>query len=121
MDVSKNLGNEPHFDVNDAGPGISIWLMENPDNEHKEPYFILPNCSINGSKGVAIKLYHGIIIEWDGRLLKHCTQHPGNVLNNTLFGLFFGPKKSNCLQRKGNGNIYIGLKSVVQAALDKMK
>ena len=63
MDVSINLGNNPHFDVNDAGPGISIWLMENPDNEHKEPYFILPNCSINGSKGVAIKLYHGIIIE----------------------------------------------------------
>ena len=67
--------------------------MENPDNEYKEWYFILRSCSTNGSKGVTIKLYHGIIIEWDGRLLKHCTQQLGNVLNNILFGLFFGPKK----------------------------
>ena len=36
-----------------------------------------------------------------------------------LFSLLFGPKKSNCLHSKGN--IYIGLKSIVQAALDQMK
>jgi hypothetical protein len=63
MDVSKDLGNEPHFDVNDAGPGISIWLMDNPKKENEDWYFILQNCSVNGSQGVAIKLHHGIMIE----------------------------------------------------------
>ena len=93
MDVSVNLGNYPHFIINDAGVGIIIWVMKNPKNENEDLSFILPNCSVNGSKGVAVKLHHGIMIEWDGLVLKHCTTHPGSVSDNTLFGLFLETKK----------------------------
>ena len=126
MDISKDLGNEPHFDVNDAGPGISIWLMECPEKKHEDWYFLLPNCSVQGSKGVAIKLYHGTIIEWDGRKVKHCTAHPGTVIDNALFGLSMGPKRCNCDFKDKNGTnkqgeLYIGVKEEVEVALRDIK
>jgi hypothetical protein len=46
---------------------------------------------------VAIKLDHGIMIQWNGRELKHCTMDPGTVDEcNTLIGMFMGPKDRFC-------------------------
>ncbi len=45
----------------------------------KEWYFVLPNVfgKKNGSgktyNGMAIRLTHGVLISWDGRLIRHCT------------------------------------------------
>ena len=95
IDISVNLVNAPHFDMGDYGYGIGLWLssdsMPNPNW-----YFILPNASINGSHGVAIKLDHGIMIEWNGTEIKHCSSDPGYNKNQTLFGTFIGPKKNFC-------------------------
>ena len=92
IDASFNLVNAAHFDNGDAGPGIGIWLSSNA-KETKIWYFVLPNSSINGSKGVAIKLFHGCMIEWDGTKVKHCSMH-GNDHDKDLglVGLFMGPK-----------------------------
>lgn len=92
IDISVNLVNEPHFDMGDTGYGVGVWLSsDGKSNPHW--YFILPNASIAGSKGVAIKLDHGIMIEWNGTEIKHCSSDPGFNKDQTLFGLFMGPKR----------------------------
>ena len=77
IDMSVNLGNSSHYDVHDASQGFSIWteeLIGQADNW----FFIMPN--IYGQRpdgtpfsGLAVKLYHGTAISWDGRVIRHCT------------------------------------------------
>jgi hypothetical protein len=67
MDLSVNLSNSSHYDVNDASQGFSIWTEERPGTT-KSWYFVLPN--MNGKfpdsereyYGIAIKLTHGVLI-----------------------------------------------------------
>ena len=44
------------------------------------------------SKGVAIKLCHGLLIEWNGTKVKHCTMVPIISKETNLFGIMLGPK-----------------------------
>ena len=90
IDFSRNLGGTSHYDLGDGSPGIGIWWQGGTGNIDNIPwYFLFPNASINGSRGVAIKLNHGMMIKWDGREIKHCTFHPGDVpRETTLFGAF---------------------------------
>ena len=103
IDISQNLGNASHYDASDASPGIGIWFRFSEDESIYDPkdrwYFILPNLSIvdsdgKESKGVAIKLHHGAMIKWDGRYVKHCTMHRGDIEDKDipLFGVFAGAK-----------------------------
>ena len=77
-DVSVDLSNASHYDVNDASQSFSIWTEDFP-NTTLNWYLVLPNVygtkSHNGRNynGVAIKLTHGTLISWDGRLIRHCT------------------------------------------------
>ncbi|KAI2514182.1 hypothetical protein MHU86_75 [Fragilaria crotonensis] len=99
MDLIVNLFTSSHYDVNNvngASQGFSIWTEERSGTT-KSWYFVLPN--MNGTfpdsereyYGIAIKLTHGVLISWDGRLIRHCTsvmsRHGGNV-----FGTFFAAK-----------------------------
>ena len=95
MDLSVNLSNSSHYDVNDASQGFSIWTEEHPGTTD-DWYFVLPNMHgtfPNSDKeyyGIAIKLTHGVLISWDGRRIRHCTSmmnRRGNV-----FGTFFAAK-----------------------------
>ena len=95
LDFSRNLGGNSHYDLGDGGPGVGLWWTDSSDNKFvaKNWYFLLPNASIDGSHGVAIKLFDGIMIKWDGRAIKHCTFNPG--LSNgqtTLYGCFSCPR-----------------------------
>jgi hypothetical protein len=93
MDVSINLRNASHFDNGDIRYGVGIWLSRN-ESEFKNWFFLLPNTSINGSKGAAIKLYHGLMIEWNGTMVKYCTMDPGDVGDDiVLVGILLVPKK----------------------------
>ena len=77
IDMSVDLANASHFDINDASQGFSVWTEEKPglaDNW----YFVMPNLhgvSVDGKafEGVAIKLRHGTAISWDGHIIRHCT------------------------------------------------
>jgi hypothetical protein len=77
IDLSFNLGNSSHFDVNDASQGYSCWTEEML-GWGENWYFVMPN--VEGKRpdgteyhGLAIKLGHGIAISWDGRVVRHCT------------------------------------------------
>jgi hypothetical protein len=56
-------------------------------------YFILPNMHVETSQGsysgVAIKLYDGVVISWDGRVIKHCTSvtdiGPGQCVSSVFW------------------------------------
>jgi hypothetical protein len=96
LDLSVNLSSASHYDVNDASQGFSIWTEDEPGTT-KNWYFVLPNLvgtfpdSDCEYKGIAIKLSHGVLVSWDGRLIRHCTsvktRHAGN-----FFGTFFAAK-----------------------------
>ena len=85
MDVSINLANSSHYDSNDASQGLTIWTEEYPGTT-KDWYFVLPNMrgKFPGTdreyNGIAIKLSHGVLIGWDGRLMRHGTSDQCLVL-----------------------------------------
>ena len=77
--VSINLANPAHIDVDDAGRSHALWLRnlwQQPDPEHW--FFLLPDV------GLAIRLRHGCCISWDGRAVSHCTSVPGSVADGEM-------------------------------------
>ena len=96
MDLSVNLSNSSHYDVNDGCQGFSIWTEDNPGST-KNLYFILPNVegqfpnSDRKFSGIAIALRHGVLISRDRRLLRHCTSHIESRTGN-VYGSFFAAK-----------------------------
>ena len=78
MDVSFELLNAAHLDVNDASVCFNIWTEDVPGSA-KTWYLVLPNLfgkhpdTKRDYLGVAIKLSHGVLISWDGRVVRHCT------------------------------------------------
>ncbi len=80
IDMSVDLGNSSHFDVNDASQAFSVWLEEMVGHEENR-FFVLPN--VHGVRleqgkqiefqGMAVKLGHGVAISWDSRKIRHCT------------------------------------------------
>jgi hypothetical protein len=99
MDISCNLQNSAHYDVNDASTGYAVWTETRPGNQKQRWYFVLPNVfgkypNNDTYEGIAIALEDGVAISWDGRRIKHCsyfiesTKHP----NNFLYGTFCGTK-----------------------------
>jgi hypothetical protein len=93
MDISIDLGNSTHYDVNDSSPGFSIWTETNR-GEADNWFFVLPNILIRHNdktyNGVAIRLYHGAVVSWDGRIIRHGTTKTstGSKSNHT-FGWFW--------------------------------
>ncbi len=96
MDLSINLANSSHYDVNDASQGFTIWTEDNPGTT-EDWYFVLPNMkgkfpgTDRDYKGIAIKLSDGVLIGWDGRLIRHGTSMAGSRVGN-IYGTFFAPK-----------------------------
>ncbi|KAI2495151.1 hypothetical protein MHU86_19382 [Fragilaria crotonensis] len=112
VDMSINLGNSSHFDVNDASQGFSLWTEEVPGCGENW-YFVLPN--VHGLRpdgrtkfrGMAVKLGHGVAISWDGRVIRHCssvscpdgkefgfvTRGRDSSFRNHLYGTFTAAKE----------------------------
>ena len=95
-DISIDLGNASHFDRRDASVGFSVWTKLSKDKVGNW-FFILPNMRgiHNGRtfEGIAIALYNGAAISWDGRLVRHCTALPSLSNGQHVFGMFFAAKK----------------------------
>ena len=70
--VSKNFANAPHFDPGDGSKCIVTWTEKCPGMA-KNWYLVLPNATLDGKRGLAIRLRHGVTVAWDGRLIYHCT------------------------------------------------
>jgi hypothetical protein len=93
QDVSCNLGNSSHYDIGDGSVGCSVWVEAIPGNA-KNWYFVLPNLLIKNEgktyNGIAIRLYHGVGIAWDGRVVRHGTSITEvDTKNNGCFGWFW--------------------------------
>lgn len=87
------LVTEPHVDQ-DLSRCLSIWTVEKGSNNNIEGmYFVLPylRCQVGGISyyGVAVRIEHGVGIEWDGRSIFHCSSLPGGDRAN-VYGTFFG-------------------------------
>jgi hypothetical protein len=81
MAISSNLGNATHYDVADGSVGYSVWMELKP-GEATNWYFVLPNIMIKKGgvtyNGVAVQLFHGASVAWDGRIIRH-----GTTITNT--------------------------------------
>jgi hypothetical protein len=97
FDMSFNLSNPAHVDSGDMSAGVSLWMRKNndvPNEKNDNWWFIFPNVKTeDNKKGVVIKLSHGVAIEWDGCILKHCTAVPEVPVNDSFIGCFFSAKK----------------------------
>lgn len=101
MDVSFDLSNSTHYDVNDASQGFTIWTEDEPGSTQNW-YFVLlnvygrrPTNVAPGKKGavfhgLAIRLTHGVLLSWDGRVIRHGT----SMMRRTkhVYGTFFAAK-----------------------------
>ncbi len=88
LNTSCNLGNASHYDAMDASPGFLIWVEQSP-GDAKNWYFLMPNVVYNGKRGMAIKLGHGVAVQWDGRLVRHCSTVVQTSKNNMVHGTFW--------------------------------
>ena len=89
---SQNLVNAGHYDVDDSSYLISTWTESNIGSAD-EWYFIMPNTTRDGCRGIAIALRHGVTIRWNGRKIFHCSTIGDKGENNNVYGTFFGTKK----------------------------
>jgi len=120
IDMSVNLGNSSHYDVNDCSQGFAVWTEEMP-GKAANWYFVMPN--VHGTRadgtpfsGLAVRLYHGVAISWDGRVLRHCTSvlkpdgedsakvssGGGQRFDNHLYGTFTACKEK--ITKAGRAN-----------------
>jgi hypothetical protein len=76
MMCSENYGNSAHCDTDDCSDTLSGWFNGAVGDPELRNFFLFPNLRINGSHGVAIKLYDGVIVVFDGQKLRHCTSVP---------------------------------------------
>ena len=87
--ISENLINSSHFDF-DGSESISLFL-EKYKGLAEGWAFVLPNVMIGSEyKAVVIRLFHGCLIGWDGRKIRHCTATKNVGSGNKLFGLYYG-------------------------------
>jgi hypothetical protein len=91
LTASIDLGNATHYDIGDASYGYSVWT-ESKESTASNWYFMLPNVLLKISgvtyQGVAVQLFHGIAIAWDGRVIRHGTSLTTCGPENHTFGWF---------------------------------
>ena len=84
---SENLINSAYFDVKDTSQCI-VTFTEYKVGEASGWYFIFPNVTIDGRRGIAIELHHEVTIEWDGRVIWHCSLVSDIKCDNSVHGTF---------------------------------
>ena len=78
INVSVNMANAAHYNMNDEGIGDAVWVEQSP-HISMDVYFIFPNVSVKDKKtnqmqnGLLVKLKDGCTISWNGNSLHHCT------------------------------------------------
>ena len=73
---SEDLINAAHNDIADTTVSIATWI-ELEIGIASDWYFIMPNTTRGGSRGIVITLRHGTTIRWDGSKLFHCSSVVG--------------------------------------------
>ena len=74
INVSVNMANAAHYDMNDEGIGVAVWVEQSP-HVSMDVYFIFPNISVKDEitkqmwNGLIVKLKDGCTISWNGNSL----------------------------------------------------
>lgn len=92
--VSMDLVNSAHYDL-DTSVGLSIFNEKIP-GKATNWNFVLPNTTMingNANQAIAIKLFDGCTIAWDGRKVFHCTSAKNIGEGNHVYGNYWGGKK----------------------------
>jgi len=91
--ISRDLGNPSHYDVFDGSMSVAIWTELLP-GDAENWYLVFPNViHQKEKKAVMIKLFHGVGISWNGRIIRHCTSVTTLRNGNHVFGNFVGSPK----------------------------
>ena len=86
---SVNLINAAHLDVNDTTKSIVTWTTDS-EEEVKGWYFIMPNVTSDGRRGMVLQIQDGVTINWDATKIIHCSTTKANGFNYNVFGTYFG-------------------------------
>ena len=93
MIISSLLGNEAHVDAGDKGRSAVVWVAENPDDTVHDWQFILQTLRTHEQgkiwDTITVQLFHGIVIIYDGRAVRHATSLPDADTCNK-WGVFHG-------------------------------
>jgi hypothetical protein len=76
--IDPTVNRSPRYDMyttNEVCPELLKW------------YLLFLMLSIHGSDGVAIQLFHGAAVGWDGRRVRHCTTVPADRNGTRLVDL----------------------------------
>ena len=89
---SCNLINSAHVDANDATESLVTWTDDNTCPTEGW-YFILPNVSRDGKKGIVIKIQNGLTIKWDATIILHCSTNKVENKDYNVYGTYFGSRR----------------------------
>ena len=112
MNLSVDLMNATHYNASDASVSFVIWTEISP-NTTEGWYFVLPNVLIkkNGHTymGLCIRLFHGVSIMWDGRIIRHGASIHSTTPNsdgtpNYTMGWFWGTNTKIILTSRNGGD-----------------
>jgi hypothetical protein len=71
-----NFANKFHYDADDLSVTFAYWIERHPGHA-KNWYLLFPNMIVHKDgiayNGLRIELCDGAFVEWDGRIMKHCT------------------------------------------------
>jgi hypothetical protein len=71
--ITENYSNSAHTDPFDQSKTFVLWFFSKKCPDVENLFFLFPDATIDGKRGLAVKLFHGAVISWDGRLLRHGT------------------------------------------------
>lgn len=103
MNLSNGLANASHYDVGDGSVGFSVWV-ELIRGASTNWFFVMPNVLVRYEgvtyQGLAIQLFSGCTIAWDGRIIRHATTITefGEPSNST-FGWFWSADRRAMAQQ----------------------
>jgi len=106
INVSHNFANSSHYDSLDYGPSIVLWVMDEVASKNCDQYLVFNNVvqtveNKEGKRGLMVKISDGMIMSFQGSLLRHgttirCDAVTGSLCpSGDIFGIHFGLNMPN--------------------------
>ena len=74
--ASVDFASSQHLDIFDGSDGVVIWVVEESESVKKR-YFLMSNLKVQTAtkayNGVAVRIRDGVMIAFDGRMIRHGT------------------------------------------------
>jgi hypothetical protein len=77
--VAECHGEAARVDPSDKSPRYTVYTKNEACPDLKNWYLLFPTLSLGDSRGVAVQLFHGAGVSWDGRHVRHGTTIPTDL------------------------------------------